>query len=120
MSEIDTNSEKIPGTYVFTGRMSSKGYRLNKFFYSLTKLENRSAFKENLEKFMDRNGLTDWEKQMIREKNWLALAREGGANIYVMMKMGAVTGDTLQHIGAAFRGESLEEFLNSRRVKGAV
>ena len=120
MSEHNTSGEKIPGTYVFTGAMSTKGYRLNKFFYSLTKPDNRSAFIENLEKFMDRYGLTDWEKQMIREKNWLALARDGGANIYVMYKIGAVTGDSLQHIGAAFRGETLEEFMNSRKVKGAT
>ncbi len=120
MNDTDRSAGKIPGTYVYTGRMSSKGYRLNKFFHSLTKPENRTACNENVESLMNRYGLTDWEKQMIREKNWLALAREGGANIYVMMKMGAVTGDSLQHIGAAFRGESLEEFMGSRNVKGAT
>lgn len=120
MNESGRSAEKISGTYVFTGQMSTTGYRLNKFFYSLTKAENRAAFKQDAERLMDRFQLTGWEKQMIREKNWLALARDGGANIYVMYKIGAVTGDSLQHIGAAFRGESLDQFMESRKVKGAT
>ncbi len=120
MDERDEKCEKIPGSYVFTGEMSRKGYRLNKFFFSLKKPENRAAFKEQPESLMDRFGLTDWEKQMIREKNWLSLTRDGGANIYVMFKMGAVTGDSLQHIGAAFRGQTYEEFMKTRKVAGAT
>ena len=119
MSQSREEPEKIEGTYVFDGAQSSKGYRLNKFFFSLNRAENRAAYKEDPEALMERFGLTDWEKRKLREKDWLALAREGGANIYFMYKMGSVTGDSLQHIGAAFRGETLEEFLNTRKVKGA-
>lgn len=119
MSQSREDAEQIEGTYVFGGALSRKGYRLNKFFFSLNKAENRAAFKEDAEALMDRFGLTGWEKAKIGEKDWLALAREGGANIYVMYKMGSVTGDSLQHIGAAFRGQSLEEFLNTRNVQGA-
>ncbi len=119
MSQSREESEAIEGTYVFDGALSRKGYRLNKFFFSLNKAENRAAFKEDAGALMDRFGLSDWEKRKIREKDWLALAREGGANIYVMYKMGSVTGDSLQHIGAAFRGQSLEEFLSTRNVQGA-
>ena len=119
MSETRQDVEKIEGTYVFDGVQSSKGYRLNRFFFSLNRAENRAAFKEDAEALMDRFGLSDWEKAKLRDKDWLALAREGGANIYFMYKMGSVTGDSLQHIGAAFRGETLEEFLNTRSVQGA-
>ncbi len=119
MSESRQDAQKIEGTYVFDGALSRRGYRLNKFFFSLNKAENRAAFKEDAEALMGRFGLSDWEKRKIREKDWLALAREGGANIYVMYKMGSVTGDSLQHIGAAFRGQSLDEFLNTRKVQGA-
>ena len=119
MSETQADPERIEGTYVFDGAHSRRGYRLNKFFFSLNRAENRAAFKEDAEALMDRFGLSDWEKGRIREKDWLALAREGGANIYFMYKMGSVTGDSLQHIGAAFRGETLEEFLSSRKVQGA-
>lgn len=110
---------QIEGTYVFDGARSRKGYRLNRFFFSLNRAENREAFKRDADALMDRFGLTDWEKRKIRERDWLALTRDGGANIYVMYKLGAVTGDTLQHIGAAFRGQSLEEFLRTRKVQGA-
>ena len=119
MSEARQDAEDIEGTYVFNGAQSSKGYRLNRFFFSLNRAENRAAFKEDAEALMDRFGLSDWEKAKLRDRDWLALAREGGANIYFMYKMGSVTGDSLQHIGAAFRGETLEEFLNTRRVQGA-
>lgn len=119
MDGTKTASGEIPGTYVFDGALSTKGYRLNKFFFSLTGAENRECFKKDPLALMDRFGLTDWEKQMVQEKNWLRLVREGGANIYVMYKMGSVTGDSLQDIGAAFRGESLEEFLDTRNVEGA-
>ncbi len=119
MSEIRQDTERIEGTYVFDGVQSRRGYRLNKFFFSLNRAENRAAFKEDAEALMERFGLSDWEKGRIREKDYLALAREGGANIYVMYKMGSVTGDSLQHIGAAFRGQTLDEFLSTRKVQGA-
>lgn len=111
--------QEIEGTYVFDGALSRKGYRLNKFFFSLNRAENRAAFGEDPEGLMDRFGLSDWEKGRIRDRDWLALARDGGANIYVMYKMGSVTGDSLQHIGAAFRGQTLDEFLSTRKVRGA-
>ena len=119
MSESRDDLRNIEGTYVFDGGQSRKGYRLNKFFFSLNKAENRAAYREDSEALMERFGLSDWEKRKLREKDWLALAREGGANIYFMYKMGSVTGDSLQHIGAAFRGETLEEFLSTRNVQGA-
>ena len=111
--------QEIDGTFVFNGERSRKGYRLNKFFFSLNKAENRQVFKEDPDALMDRFDLTDWEKRKVHAKDWLGLAREGGANIYVMYKMGSVTGDSLADIGAAFRGQSLEEFLNTRKVQGA-
>ena len=119
MSKSREDPKDIEGTYVFDGTQSRRGYRLNKFFFSLNEAENRAAYKEDAEALMDRFGLSDWEKEKLREKDWLALAREGGANIYFMYKMGSVTGDSLQHIGAAFRGETLEEFLSTRKVQGA-
>lgn len=119
MSQSREDAERIEGTYVFDGALSRKGYRLNKFFFSLNRAENRAAFKEDPEALMDRFGLSEWEKRKIAERDWLALAREGGANIYVMYKMGSVTGDSLQHIGAAFRGQTLDEFLSTRNVSGA-
>ena len=94
MSETRQDVEQIEGTYVFDGALSRKGYRLNKFFFALNKPENRAAYKEDAEALMDRFGLSEWEKEKLREKDWLALAREGGANIYFMYKMGSVTGDS--------------------------
>jgi protocatechuate 4,5-dioxygenase, alpha chain len=41
-------------------------------------------------------------------------------NIYFMLKVGSVTGNSLYRMGAQMRGESYEEFLASRNIKGAV
>jgi protocatechuate 4,5-dioxygenase alpha chain len=111
MTKAGENEGEIERTYVFNGALSRKGFRLNKFFYSLNKVENREAFKKDADALMDRFALTDWEKRKIHEKDWLALARDGGGNIFVMYKIGSVTGDSLQHIGAGFRGQSIEKFL---------
>ena len=120
MSESVQDSEKIEGTYVFDGAQSRKGYRLNKFFFSLNKRREPHGLQGGCRgAHGPLRPVRRGRRQKLREKDWLALAREGGANIYFMYKMGSVTGDSLQHIGAAFRGETLEEFLSTRKVQGA-
>ena len=65
---------------------------------------------------MARFKLSEWERQKIQDKDWKALIEEGGGNIYMLIKIGAVTGDGLVSIGAQQRGESVEEFMKSRNV----
>ena len=65
---------------------------------------------------MNSYGLSAWEKQKVKEKDWKALIEEGGGNIYMLLKVGAMTGDGLVPIGAQQRGESVEEFMKTRNV----
>jgi len=53
-SELDD----IPGTTVFTGRQSRKGYQLNQFCMSLLQPANRQRFKENESAYLDEWQLT--------------------------------------------------------------
>ena len=116
MSRETGYSDNIPGTCVFTGQRSQKGLKLNSFAYSLHKAGNREAYRQDPEDYMDSYGLSAWEKQKVKEKDWKALIEEGGGNIYMLLKVGAITGDGLVPIGAQQRGESVEEFMKSRNV----
>lgn len=112
-------SKQIPGTTVFDGEESRKGYRLNKFAMSFCKPENREAFKADEEAFMEKWGLNDQEKQFLRDRDFYGLIDECGGNIYMIMKIGTCTGHGLYHIGAQLRGESFEDFMATRNAKGA-
>jgi protocatechuate 4,5-dioxygenase alpha chain len=55
---------------------------------------------------------------MVRDADYRGLMNAGG-NICMVMKLGAVTGHGLYTIGAIQRGETLEQFLETRQAKGA-
>jgi protocatechuate 4,5-dioxygenase alpha chain len=112
-------SKKIPGTTVFDGRESRKGYRINRFAMSFCREENRAAFRADEEAYMERHGLGARERQFLRDRNLAALIEECGGNIYMIMKIGACTGQGLYHIGAQLRGETFEQFMESRNARGA-
>ena len=116
MTKDSGHSDHIPGTVVFTGQRSQQGLKLNRFAYSLHKAENRDAYKQDPDAYMNRFELTDWEKQKVLEKDWKSLVEEGGASIYMLLKVGAITGDGLASYGAQQRGETKEEFLKTRNV----
>jgi protocatechuate 4,5-dioxygenase alpha chain len=109
----------IPGTYVFDHSRSRAGYALNKLAYSLTDPRNRESFRSDEERYMARFDLTDGQKDAIRRRDWLALTKYHGGNIYYIYKLGAATGNGLYHMGAQMRGETYEDFLSTRGAKGA-
>lgn len=68
---------------------------------------------------MARFGLSDEEKHLIRKRDFAGLI-DAGLNIYWMLKLGSVTGNSLYRMGAQMRGESYEQFLSTRSFKDAV
>ena len=109
----------IPGTYVFDYTRSRLGYKLNRMSYSLTDLSNRDEFRANESAYMDRFGLSDAAKDAVKRRDWLALIKDHGANIYYIYKLGAALGTGLYHMGAQMRGETYETFLATRMAKDA-
>jgi protocatechuate 4,5-dioxygenase alpha chain len=109
----------IADTTVFDLRASQRGYRLNKMCGSLCSPGNRAAFKQDEEAYMARFGLAEKEKQLIRDRDFAGLIH-AGLNIYWMLKLGSVTGNSLYRMGAQMRGESYEQFLSTRNLKDAV
>jgi protocatechuate 4,5-dioxygenase, alpha chain len=109
----------IPDTSIFDLRLSRRGRRLNKLCAALCSPAEREAFTRDEEAFMDRFGLSENEKQLIRRRDFAGLI-EAGTKIYSLLKIGSATGNGLYKMGAQMRGESYEEFLATRNIKGAV
>ena len=109
----------IPDTSIFDLRASRRGYRLNKMCGSLCSPANRQAFKEDEEAYLARFNLSAEEKDLIRKRDFAGMI-QAGMNIYWMLKIGSVTGNSLYRMGAQMRGESYEQFLATRSFKDAT
>ena len=102
--------------YVFDLERSAKGLRVNRFLNSLTRKENRELFLKNPDEAM--RGLSEHEKDMVRRLDWKAL-QDYGASFFCLEKLARTKGVSNPEMVAAFRGETLEQFLKTRRVPGA-
>jgi gallate dioxygenase len=111
--------EQLEGTYPFTLARSVKGYRLNKFLHSLTNPEWRAQFRSNRESLLARAGLTLEEGDLVRRLDWRGMIHYG-VSFFMLEKLGAVVGVSNLHIYAAMRGQTLEEFLQTRNAPGAL
>ncbi len=103
-------------SYVFDLEKSARGLRLNRFLHSLGNRERRKLFLEKPEEVMQ--GLSEQEKDMVRRLDWSAM-QDYGASFFCLEKLGRAKGVSNPQMVAAFRGETLEEFLKTRRVPGA-
>jgi gallate dioxygenase len=102
--------------YVFDLERSAQGLRLNRFLNRLTSKEARTLFLENPGEAM--KDLSEVEKDMVRRLDWKAL-QDYGASFFCLEKLARTKGVSNPEMVAAFRGETLEQFLKTRRVPGA-
>jgi protocatechuate 4,5-dioxygenase alpha chain len=109
----------IADTSIFDLRASRRGYRLNKMCGSLCSPANRDEFKRDEEAYLAKFGLSEGERQLIRVRDFAGMI-DAGMNIYFMLKIGSVTGNSLYRMGAQMRGERYEDFLATRNFKDAV
>ena len=104
------------GKYVFDLERSAKGLRLNRFLHSLTQKEQRELFLRDPDAAM--KALTAEERDMVRRLDWKAM-QDYGASFFCLEKLARTKGVSNPQMVAAFRGETLEAFLKTRRVPGA-
>ena len=102
--------------YVFDLERSARGLRLNRFLNSLIRREKRELFLQDPDVAMQ--GLTEEEREMVRRLDWKAM-QDYGASFFCLEKLARTKGVSNPQMVAAFRGETLEEFLKTRRVPGA-
>lgn len=101
--------DNIPGTYVFDGRRSSQGYRLNKMAFSFNDAKNREEFSQDIDAYCRKYKLTDEERTAVIEGDFLKLLQLGG-NIYYLAKIAIFHGKTVQDAGAMMSGITTDEF----------
>jgi gallate dioxygenase len=102
--------------YVFDLDRSARGLRLNRFLHGLTSKETRTLFLSKPDEAM--RDLTAEEKDMVRRLDWKAM-QDYGASFFCLEKLARTKGVSNPEMVAAFRGETLEQFLKTRRVPGA-
>ena len=102
--------------YVFDLERSARGLRLNRFLHGLIDAGNRKLLLENPEEAI--KALSEEEKDMVRRLDWKAM-QDYGASFFCLEKLARTKGVSNPEMVAHFRGESLAEFLKTRRVPGA-
>ena len=102
--------------YVFDLERSARGLRLNRFLHSLTRKGMRELFLQDPDVAM--KGLTPEERAMVKRLDWKAM-QDYGASFFCLEKLARTKGVSNPEMVAHFRGETLEEFLQTRRVPGA-
>ena len=108
-----------PRSHVFDGMRSMRGYRINALAQSMRHAQNREAFLADETGYMTKMALTPQEQELVRKRDWLGLQAAGG-NQYALVKLGGALGINLVHQGAQMRGQSFEEFMLTRPIKGGA
>ena len=101
--------DDIPGTIVFDGRQSRRGYALNKFLMSLNQPANREAFRADEAGYLDGFDLDDEQREAVLGRQWLRLLEVGG-NVYYTYKLAACDGMTFQDLAGEQTGMSPDDF----------
>jgi gallate dioxygenase len=111
--------EKLEGSYPFTLERSVKAYRLNKFLHRLIEPAWRAQFRANQEVLFDDVALSVEERRLVRDLDWRGMIHYG-VSFFMLEKLGAVVGVSNLHIYAAMRGQTLDEFQQTRNAPGAL
>jgi gallate dioxygenase len=104
--------------YLFDLERSASGLRFNRFLHAFATSPVRTRFAANPEQAMADAGLDEAEREMIRRRDWRAMM-DHGASFFCLEKFARATGVSNPEMVAAFRGETLAQFLATRRVPGA-
>ena len=99
----------IPGTYVFDGEHSRKGYRLNMFCMSLNEAANRELFAQDESAYLEGRGLTPEQRKAVLDRDYLELLKLGG-NIYYTFKIAMFDRRSMQYVGGQMSGMTEEVF----------
>ena len=107
--------ESLGGTYPFDVARSVERMRINRFFWNLTQPAFRDRFVADEAALCRDSGLMAEEIALVKARDWLGLVKYG-VNFFVLEKALRVLKVTNLHAYAQMRGETFEEFLETRRV----
>jgi gallate dioxygenase len=110
-----TGINEIEGTYIFDVTKSVKALRLNRFFWRHREPEFRELVNRDFLAAANEMKLTEEERSLIERLDWLGLIQYG-VSFFVLEKFARVKKTSNLEVYASMRGETLEEFLKTRRV----
>jgi gallate dioxygenase len=111
--------EDIDGTYAFDVEHSVKALNLNRFFWRHREPEFRALVTRDLEAAFEELRLSDEERDLVRNRDWLGLVQYG-VSFFVLEKFARVQKMSNLQVYAHMRGETLDEFLETRRVPASA
>jgi gallate dioxygenase len=112
-------AQSLKGTYPFDLQRSAQAYRLNRYLHAMVQPAHRATFMADPEASFAAADLSEQERSLLRARDWRGLLHYG-AIFFVLEKLGAVLGVSNLHIYAAMRGETLEQFQQTRNAPGAL
>ena len=107
--------DTLGGTYVFDLRTCNRTLNFNRFFWNFIREDSREAFWADEEAHMTASGLTEDEKTLVRNRDWLGIVQYG-VNFFVLEKWARVVKRTNLQVYAIMRGETFEAFMQTRNV----
>ena len=107
----------LPGTPVFDGQTSRRGFRMNKLFMSLRQAQARERFLADEAAYCAEFGLTAEQTRAVLDRDWQAMIDLGGSIFYVY-KLAMMDGRSMQYLGGVFTGMTEAEFVAAMRAGG--
>ncbi len=107
-------ADGLEGTYPFTLDRSVANFRINDFLHRLVEPAHRARFVTDFAALADEFHLTADERDLIQDRRWIEMIRRG-VSFFVLEKMAAVIGVSNPEVYASMRGESLADFLKTRK-----
>lgn len=107
--------DTLEGTYVFDLRTCNRTLNFNRYFWNFIREDSREAFWADEEAHMEAANLTEAEKALVRNRDWLGIVQYG-VNFFVLEKWARVVKLPNMVVYATMRGETYEDFLKTRRV----
>lgn len=108
-------ADKVEGTHPLTHARSQAAFRINSFLHDLIAPAHRERFIEDFDALAEERGLTAREIDLISGRKWIEMIHYG-VSFFMLEKMAAVIGVSNPELYASFRGETIDEFLATRKV----
>ena len=105
----------LEGTYPFTVTTSARTWRINNFLHSIVEPGFRERFKTDFEGLASEYKLTEEEKKLIRELDWIGMIHYG-VIFFNLEKLAPVVGLGNIDVYAAMKGMSVPEFQKTRNA----
>ncbi|NLY65910.1 MAG: hypothetical protein GX070_13305 [Alcaligenaceae bacterium] len=104
----------LKGLCPLTTERAERGYRLTRFLTGMRSATQRSLFLENENLCMDRFGLNEQEKEMVRNRAFTKMMEYGACTVAIGKANGAFK-TSLMERGASALGMTVNEFVRARK-----